>query len=79
MYTEEIFWGSRPPYDSLCSVLFRVAQYAVHQACQAIQYTHGSYSYDQQFSTMCTVHLHTLLIECYTHIYAYIADDIVDT
>ena len=70
--------GSRPPYDGLCSVLFWVAQYAIHQSFQAIQYTRGSRSYDCQFSVMCTLHLHTLLTEYCTHVYSYIADDIVD-
>ena len=79
MYTEGIFWGSRPPYDDLCSVLFRVAQYVIHQSCQAIQYTQEFLSYDYQFSIMCTLHLHTLLTECHTHIYSYIADKNVDT
>ena len=27
---------------------------------------------------MCTIHLHTLLTECCTHIYFYIADDTLD-
>ena len=39
LYTEEIFWDSRPLCDDLCSVRLRVAQYAIHQSCQAIKYT----------------------------------------
>ena len=31
-----------------------------------------------RFIIMCTLHLHTLLTECYTHVYAYTADDTVD-
>ena len=75
LYTEEILWDSRPPCDDLCSVLFRMTQYKFHQSYQAIQYIQGSRSYDQQYSIMCTLHLHTLLTECYTHI----ADNTVDT
>ena len=36
LYTEGIFWDSRHPCDDLCSVMFRVAQYPIHQSCQAI-------------------------------------------
>ena len=68
---EGIFWGSRPLYNDLCSVMFRVAQYAIHQSFQAIQY-------NCQFSIMCTLHLYTLLTECCTHVYSYIVDDTVD-
>ena len=78
LYTEEIFWGSRPPCNDLCSILFRMAQYAIHGSCEAIQYTQGSWSYDHQFPIKCTLHPHTLLIECNTHIYAYILYDTVD-
>ena len=78
LYTEGIFWCSRSPCDILYSVLFRVAQYAIHQSCQAIQYTWGSRSYGYQFPIICILHLHTLLIECQTHVYSCIPDEIVD-
>ena len=78
LYTDRIFWGMRPPCNDLCFVLFRVAQYVIHQSCQEIQYTLGSRSYDYQFSIVCTLHQHMLLIECYTHVYSYIADDTID-
>ena len=78
MYIEGIFWGSGPPYDDLCFVLFRVTHYAIHQSYQEIKYTWGSRSYDYQFSVMYTMHLHTLLTECCTHVYSYIVDDTVD-
>ena len=74
LYTEGIFWGSKPQFDDLCSILFRVTQYAIHQSCQPIQYTRGSWSYDYHFFITCTPYLHTLLIECHTQVYSYIAD-----
>ena len=78
LYTEGIFWGSRPPCDDLCSVMFKVAQYVIHQSCQEIQCTQGSQLYDYQFPIIYTLYLHTLLIECHTHVYSYITDDTID-
>ena len=74
-------WDSRPPYCSwyvICSLSGLVCD---SRSCQAIQYTQGSQSYDYLSSVVCTLHLHTLLTEFYTHKYSYIAegtDDIWD-
>ena len=60
-----------------CSV--HSGRYAIHQSCQAIQYTQESQSYDYQFSIICTLHIHMLLTECHTYVYSYIVDGTMNT
>ena len=68
-------WDSRPPYCSWYVICYLSGSVCDSRSCQAIQYTRGSQSYEYLFFVMCTLYLHTLLTEFYTHEYSYIADD----
>ena len=74
LYTEGIFWGSRPPYSSWYVICSPSGSVCDSRSCQAIQYTQGSQSYDYLFSVMYTLHLYALLTEFYTHKYSYIVE-----
>ena len=67
-------WDSRPPYCSWYVIWSLSGSVCDSRSCQAIQYTQGSQSYDYLLSVMCTLHLHALLTEFYTHRYSYIAE-----